>query len=309
MKGGLKTNGTFERLPPFIWVVSRAAFTLIELLVVIAIIAILTAILLPALAKAKLQAQRIQCASQMKQLGMAFTYYSDEHNDMFPPAAFSMTDAIQLTWDEYLYPWINGPLPSRRASITPDGKVPPILRCPADIIFRPGAIWYGNNSQRRSYAMNWAGPQWQLKSATARLPPPNYGVGLYYAHPPPPPALPPWEPTGYKTGVIKDPAGTLLLVELPNARNYAGNDWPSFCAGPGPDIDPAYKNVGITGDCVQTGDSVATLNYGSVSYGLHNKRFNYLFHDGHVEALKTEETIGSGTTAAPKGMWTMTPGD
>jgi len=51
------------------------------------------------------------------------------------------------------------------------------------------------------------------------------------------------------------------------------------------------------------------MNYGSVNYGLHNKRFNYLFHDGRVEPLKIEETIGSGTTAAPKGMWTMTPGD
>ena len=51
------------------------------------------------------------------------------------------------------------------------------------------------------------------------------------------------------------------------------------------------------------------MNYGSVNYGLHSKRFNYLFHDGHVEPLKIEETIGSGTTNAPKGMWTMTPGD
>ena len=35
----------------------------------------------------------------------------------------------------------------------------------------------------------------------------------------------------------------------------------------------------------------------------------HLFHDGHVEPLKIEETVGSGTLAAPKGMWTMAPGD
>ena len=152
--------------------------------------------------------------------------------------------------------------------------------------------------------MNWAGPGWALTSFSAPLPPATYGVGIYYKIPG---ALPIWEPPGYKTGIIKDPAGTILLVELPNARNIAGNDWPSFCAGPGPTT--AYSSVGINGDCLQTGDATATMNYGSVNYGLHSRRFNYLFHDGHVEPLKIEETIGGGTTNAPKGMWTMTPGD
>jgi prepilin-type processing-associated H-X9-DG protein len=35
------------------------------------------------------------------------------------------------------------------------------------------------------------------------------------------------------------------------------------------------------------------MNYGSVNYGLRSRRFNYLFHDGHVEPLKIEETVGS----------------
>jgi prepilin-type processing-associated H-X9-DG protein/prepilin-type N-terminal cleavage/methylation domain-containing protein len=65
----------------------QAAFTLVELLVVIGIIALLIAILMPSLSRARQQSQRIACMSNMRQLGMATMQYTTENKGWFPRAA------------------------------------------------------------------------------------------------------------------------------------------------------------------------------------------------------------------------------
>jgi prepilin-type N-terminal cleavage/methylation domain-containing protein/prepilin-type processing-associated H-X9-DG protein len=107
----------------------RDAFTLIELLVVIAIIAILAALLMPALARSKAKAKDIACVNNLKQLGIAVRMYSDENDGKLPLAEPLPT-----------MPATNPPLPricdllaphlGYNTNALPQGQS--VFRCPAD---------------------------------------------------------------------------------------------------------------------------------------------------------------------------------
>ena len=81
---------------------SASAFTLIELLVVIAIIAILAAMLLPAMAKAKMQGKRVRCISNQKQLTVTWMLYVADNNDWVPSNGHSMSPTISPKY------WVQG---------------------------------------------------------------------------------------------------------------------------------------------------------------------------------------------------------
>jgi prepilin-type processing-associated H-X9-DG protein len=129
---------------------------LIELLVVIAIIAILAAMLLPALAKAKAKAQSVACINNLKQLQLGWTMYTHDHNDAFPPnitrAAGSFRQNMPGSWVLGNAQMDTTTTNLQSGVLFKDVGAPGVYRCPCDqstMRNHPGL------RRTRSYSMSW----------------------------------------------------------------------------------------------------------------------------------------------------------
>ena len=111
----------------------KKAFTLIELLVVIAIIAIVSAILFPALARAKAAAKKSACVSNLHQIGLAIILYMNDYDDVFPNAVDAADKYRPEIWSSVPDFMAQIPdMPMMNEALQPYVKSRDVFHCPAD---------------------------------------------------------------------------------------------------------------------------------------------------------------------------------
>lgn len=249
-------------------------FTLIELLVVVAIIALLIAILMPSLARAREQSKLTACAANARQLATGMLIYVDENAGILPYAYYQDGAGNITTWDTLIHRYIGGSAPDSALVNLFTRHMPKALHCPSDVVIRPS--WVGTPNCARSYSM----PSAQGGSS----PPYTFsGVGLDLQA----------NGLGEKVKITRVANNTIFLAE---------NHWTQGPSGP-----YKFENVsgsGTFGAAVARpadqgpAENVTTVNTKSM---VHFGRWNYAFNDAHVETLKPQQVSRTPSTCATYG--------
>ena len=233
---------------------SRRGFTLIELLVVIAIIAILAAMLLPALSKAKARAQAINCLSNMKQWGLATMMYGGDNDDKLPLFGDVFPPTPTMTyWFQKLAPYVAksaGANPGNMEAYLADSR-----RCPGGSYAAPPFHIRGG----------WDSTTW------------NCWVGVYYGafgNPLTGPFYYGGEMKPIKSARIKKPVDAMMYTDTVTHYVYSPLIW-TF------DRDLDRDGMMDSMDAVYTTE----FSFNNARPTVHNNGANVTLLDGHVERV------------------------
>lgn len=241
----------------------RKGFTLIELLVVLAIIAVLAAILFPVFARARENARRATCMSNLKQIGLGMMMYVQDNDERYPGYYYAGTTApgpdnggewasgTYWWWQNMIYPYIR--------SVT-------IFICPSSSA--AGTAYKAPNGVGGPYTLNYG-----INVGTTAVPFISTGAG---------PSM---------TKVV-DAANTYLVMD--SSFYTAG---PAYASGP-----PTSTNYFIPGTCALFPSTTIPTTSFDCWNGRHFSGVNVLFADGHVKWLATS-TVSAQALSAGGGAW------
>ena len=255
---------------------AKSAFTLIELLVVIAIIAILAAILFPVFARARENARRSSCTSNLKQIGLGAIQYSQDYDEQMVRTSYGVGNGdgrSDGTAGNFNYKWMD--------AIQPYTKSTQIFICPSDastyggkyVPSVPGAP--ANNAAYGSYAIN------------------TWGAGR---------TGPSRNDADVAMSLLQEPATTVWIADseayqtIDPAYRFVGNDF-SFDEAARP------RRLQIPSGSIGFGQSASLVE-------RHLETVNVLFTDGHVKSLKmntlaTNNPLASAPASSRHPMFTV----